>query len=86
MILIAEPDMREPSVPEPWEHKKDDQGVVVKSLDGTPKWVDKNTTLFGMAIILYRNTVKLIRKKQDEWLDIRTKILHLVLQHSPPKL
>ncbi len=30
MILIVETDLKEPPVPEPWEHAKDTQGVEVK--------------------------------------------------------
>ncbi len=79
MILLVETDMREPSVPEPWEHEKDVQGTVVSTSNGNPKRVTKNATLFGMEITLYRDTVKLIQKKQDEWLDIRANVFHLVL-------
>ena len=84
MISLAEPDLKEPLVPEPWEEAKDTQGAVVKNQDGTTKQVDKNPVLFRMEIALYTDAVKIIRKKRDEWLDIRAKIFHLVFQHSPP--
>ena len=86
MISLVEPYLKEPPVPEPWEETKDMQGVMVKNEDGTAKQADKNPALFGMEIALYSDAVKLIRKKRDEWLDIRAKIFHLVLQHSPPEL
>ena len=62
------------------------QGVVVKNKGGSSKQVDKNPGLFRMEIALYTDVVKLIQKKRDEWLDIRAKIFHLVLQHLPPEL
>ncbi len=86
MILLAEPDLKEPRVPERCEEAKDAQGVVVKNEDGTTKQVDKNPALFRMEITLYTDVVKLIRKKREEWLNISAKIFHLALQHSPPKL
>ena len=66
MISLAEPDLKEPPVPEPWEEAKDAQGFLVKNKDGTTKQVDKNPVLFGMEIALYTDTVKLIRKKKDK--------------------
>ena len=86
IISLVEPDLKEPLVPEPWEHAKDTHGVEVKEEDGTSNQVDKNPALFGMEIALYIDAVKLIQTKRDKWLDIRAKIFHLVLQHSPPKL
>ena len=80
-ISLVEPDLKEPPVPEPLENKKDAQGAMVTTADRIPKWVDKNAMLFGMEITLYTDTdtVKMIRKKQDKWLNIRAKIFHLVL-------
>ncbi len=63
MISLAEPDLKEPPVPKPWEEAKDAQGVVVKNEDGTTKQVDKNPALLRMEIALYTDVVKIIWKK-----------------------
>ncbi len=53
MTLLVEPDMKEPPMPVAWEHKTDDHREVVTTSNKVPKWVDKNSTLFGVEVTLY---------------------------------
>ncbi len=54
--------------------------------DSVPKGVNKNRMLSRMEATLYTDTIRLVRKKRDEWLNAQAEIFHLVLQHSPPEL